>query len=522
MTNFTTAVAASADDVTETAAGVMHSLSNNSLIASFNNYHIAMRFQNVTIPPGSTVTAAVLHVFAESSSYDDPNGTFYGEAADNPGAFSTTSSDISNRTKTTASVGWATTAIGTGDSASPDLSAIIQEIIDRGGWSSGNALVVMFKASTSSPNLRIRSYDYGSNIPYISIDYTAPETNVDESISLSVAQGIAPAGSAAAGGSVGLATTRTADGPVGLGEAAGSLSAPRSLSIDLSGSAGVFDSLSTSHLLTLGIAGLGAAADNLSTQRLLSLSLSGLGTAADSIDLDRTVAVVALGQSAYLAAVNIARNLNIGALSVLDTNGLISLATVVEVEMSAAGPVYDSVTLGRSASLGVSDTAAQVFDDAIALAATAGIDASALANAFHLLALQRGSSLVVSGSSAMFVTADFDRLQSLDLSGSAVVAGALDLDRDADIDALGTADAADAFALSRAVTVAVVALIDANGAISLNRYQVVAVADGTEIHVIRRTVFIVKAESRGFTVDAESRAFTVDRESRQFIVRHDA
>lgn len=172
MTNFNTAVAASADDGYEVAAGAV--TLNLRLNANNNGDLFGMRFVNVTIPQGSTITAAYFWGKCYSGSYDDPDLTIYADAADDSAQFTTTAHDISGRTPTTATVAWTATNIGTTGSNSPELKTIIQEIIDRVDWASGNALSIIAVANSDASNFRLFAYDDGTDIPYIDITYTAP------------------------------------------------------------------------------------------------------------------------------------------------------------------------------------------------------------------------------------------------------------------------------------------------------------------------------------------------------------
>ena len=76
--------------------------------------------------------------------------TIVGQAADGAQTFVNSIGDISSRAKTAASVNWSPagwTSIGAVDQT-PDLSAIIQEIVNRPGWVSGNSLVLITTKDT--------------------------------------------------------------------------------------------------------------------------------------------------------------------------------------------------------------------------------------------------------------------------------------------------------------------------------------------------------------------------------------
>ncbi|MCG3204080.1 MAG: hypothetical protein KCHDKBKB_00783 [Elusimicrobia bacterium] len=102
--------------------------------------YIGLRFQNITIPKGATIQSAYLRFAGDS----DLSGTevtpiIYGEDADSSSTFTTTNSDISNRTLTTASTNWPiSSSTHMAITSTPDIKTIVQEVIDRAGWSSGN------------------------------------------------------------------------------------------------------------------------------------------------------------------------------------------------------------------------------------------------------------------------------------------------------------------------------------------------------------------------------------------------
>ena len=109
---------------------------------------IGLRFQNVTIPRGTIIANAYLEFFP--SSYDSGYTEYVikRQAADNPTEFSDTNDNISDRPRTGQGVTWVVTDVWQdGDVRySPDISAVIQEIIGRSGWNEGNSLVLVIGA----------------------------------------------------------------------------------------------------------------------------------------------------------------------------------------------------------------------------------------------------------------------------------------------------------------------------------------------------------------------------------------
>jgi len=136
-------------DAAEEAAGKEVDLDSSDLELVFDdgNQTVGVRFDEVSIEPGSTITNAYIQFTCDDS--DDTKSihlTVRGEAADNPGTFAEKDGDISSRATTKAQVKWSPevwTAEGEAGpkQRTPDLSAIVQEIISRPGWAKGNAMV---------------------------------------------------------------------------------------------------------------------------------------------------------------------------------------------------------------------------------------------------------------------------------------------------------------------------------------------------------------------------------------------
>ncbi len=172
MATFMAGVAGSGDDAQE-SGGAMD-LTGTNLNANATSHLSGMRFTGVTIPAGSTVTAATLELYLPSGSYDDPDVTISGEAAGNAAAFSTSSDDLTDRAKTTATVTWAANNLGTGAQTTPDLSAIVGEIVGGAGWASGNALVLFVAGNSGDSALRWAAADGSNPAAVLNVTYTPP------------------------------------------------------------------------------------------------------------------------------------------------------------------------------------------------------------------------------------------------------------------------------------------------------------------------------------------------------------
>lgn len=172
MATFQASISQSTDDVYGQAAG---NTTSTLIYQEGANVYGGYRFQNVTIPAGSTLIAATLSVYVHNANYDSPNIEFYCQAADDPGTFSADEDWFTGRSWTTNKATWNATDIGTGWKTTADFAAALQEVIDRGGWASGNAIVIGTKGLTGT-SMRIRTWDYdsGASAPVLNVTYTPP------------------------------------------------------------------------------------------------------------------------------------------------------------------------------------------------------------------------------------------------------------------------------------------------------------------------------------------------------------
>lgn len=161
-TELNLAVSASSDDAFENAGTVTFGGWPTNPAADATNKWIGLRFQNVAIPAGVTVVSATLEV-VPSASGDEPDVTIFGIAEDDTETFAASSNNISGRPRTSASVAWSNADLGADDAtyfAAPDLASVVQEIVDRAGWVSGNALGFVIRGgSDSNRDLAVYTYD---------------------------------------------------------------------------------------------------------------------------------------------------------------------------------------------------------------------------------------------------------------------------------------------------------------------------------------------------------------------------
>jgi len=134
------------DDAEETETGnVDLSSSDLEMTDDDGKQTIGLRFESVPLPKGTRVREAYLQFTCDEASKQPTSLSIAGELAPNAERFSATAHDISSRTKTAAKVLWSppawTEPNQTGlTERSPDLSHVINEIIEQTDWQAGNAM----------------------------------------------------------------------------------------------------------------------------------------------------------------------------------------------------------------------------------------------------------------------------------------------------------------------------------------------------------------------------------------------
>jgi len=194
---YTRAVAASRDDAEEGTSGSAWTGSIDLDLGRFDGGTAeavdGLRFQNVEVPQGQTVIAAWIELTIARVPDGYPNDDqenrviklqIVGEASDDAPAFAATDQNISSRPETTHTVTWDSSVdtSGLGDWSpvndtrnTPDLTSIVQEIVNRPGWEKGRAMVFKFRNldATSVGKRDAFTYDGDSGkAPVLHIQYS--------------------------------------------------------------------------------------------------------------------------------------------------------------------------------------------------------------------------------------------------------------------------------------------------------------------------------------------------------------
>ncbi|CAA6811712.1 MAG: Unknown protein [uncultured Sulfurovum sp.] len=185
-----TTIQTGSDDVEERASGRVSSSSGDlELVYDSGNQVIGLRFVNLDIPQGATISSSYLQFTVDETSSEETLLNIYGQKVENAEAFGTDNFNVSSRVKTLASVSWSvpvwnTTKVSEEAQKSPELKSIVQEIVNLEGWTNNNNIVFMIDGSGK----RVAdSYEGGSErVPKLYISYEVnnegEDNNTDRSI----------------------------------------------------------------------------------------------------------------------------------------------------------------------------------------------------------------------------------------------------------------------------------------------------------------------------------------------------
>ena len=171
----TISVSSTNDDAEETIGSGTVDLSSDDL--DFRSTDIcAVRFK-LDVSRGATIDSAVINFTAKGNSAGANTLTFTAQTSNDASAFGASNRNLSARNMTSASVSWSPGAWTDGQTyPSPDLSALVQEVVNRSGWNPNQHLVIKVTASTANKRAA-RTYDYNGNnsqSPQLLVSYQEP------------------------------------------------------------------------------------------------------------------------------------------------------------------------------------------------------------------------------------------------------------------------------------------------------------------------------------------------------------
>ena len=142
-------------------------------IGGASTYYAGMRFTGVNVPQGATITDAYVEVYAPSNQWIQVDYNIYAEDTANSSTFTTTNS-AGDRTATSASANYsASVNWTTGWHELEHVTTSIQEVIDRGDWSAGNALAIILHGTGGQYGRKFVTTYNGTpaNAPRLVIEY---------------------------------------------------------------------------------------------------------------------------------------------------------------------------------------------------------------------------------------------------------------------------------------------------------------------------------------------------------------
>ncbi len=182
ITVFERRVTTGNDDAEEGESGAMY-LNSSDLEFAYDSYRsqgnqeVGIRFTNVEIPQGAAITNAYLTFTVDEVTTDTCDLTIYAQNADHAALFTTSSGNISSREKTVSSVNWSPQAWSSVGQKfnTPDLTDVVQEVVDRSGWNVGNNMVFVL---TGTGKRTAESYNGSpANAPLLHVTYESTANN---------------------------------------------------------------------------------------------------------------------------------------------------------------------------------------------------------------------------------------------------------------------------------------------------------------------------------------------------------
>ncbi len=122
--------------------------SDLELVFDRSDQTVGMRFNGVIIPQGAAITNAYIQFQVDETNSGATSLIIQGQDIADAPTFTSAKWNISSRARTTAFVSWepvpwTTTGQAGPDQQTPNITSVIQEIVNRQDWSSGNSMVII-------------------------------------------------------------------------------------------------------------------------------------------------------------------------------------------------------------------------------------------------------------------------------------------------------------------------------------------------------------------------------------------
>src|SRR3954452_17678420 len=182
-------IASGTDDVEQRASSGSMSMDSSDLelVTDGTNVQIVgLRFLGIDIPQGAVITSAYIQFQTDEVTTAATSVVIRGQDIGEAAAFTTAAFNASSRVTTDASVAWTPSAWSTVGQAglaqrTPDMTAVVQEIVSRSDWAALNDMVFLI---TGSGRRTAEAFESGAaTAPLLHIEY-APAVPVVGNISI--------------------------------------------------------------------------------------------------------------------------------------------------------------------------------------------------------------------------------------------------------------------------------------------------------------------------------------------------
>ena len=191
MATLTKAIATGSDDAHESQDASSVSFASSYLNCAANTalgsrWISGFRFTGITIAGGSTINSATVGVEREFTS-SAIRVECHCEAADNAVTFDDAGNSCVDRSLAGSGVDWIG-SIGGGENTSENFGTQVALVTGHGGWSSGNAIVVLLKGKDDSTQACYLSgfEDSTEQEAQLDLDYTVPSLGATNMLLLGV------------------------------------------------------------------------------------------------------------------------------------------------------------------------------------------------------------------------------------------------------------------------------------------------------------------------------------------------
>jgi hypothetical protein len=134
---------------------------------------VGLRFKRVQIPKGARITSAHIELRAAQGGSGTLTLSVRGVRSDHAAAFVPTSRDLSTRPRTAAASTWRPLAWKTAQTArTSSLTDIVQEVVNRQGWRSGNALAFTVTGKGAAARAAVSYEDSTTHAPTLVVAFS--------------------------------------------------------------------------------------------------------------------------------------------------------------------------------------------------------------------------------------------------------------------------------------------------------------------------------------------------------------